>query len=720
MNARPRDADAPPSLALGALHLFVLSSLAVAQPLLDVLARAPEFFLAQRLGASDVLLAAVVACVLVPTLLMLIEALLGLISSRLRALAHVVFVTLLATLLASLVVQRVPLPGSAQLAAAVVLGIALGFAYARSAQVRSFVTVLAPAIVAVPALFLLASPIARILRPSDARPVLATAPQPYSVVMVVFDEFATVSLLDERHEIDRERYPNLAALAHEATWFRNATTVADVTQAAVAALLTGRYPVLDPLAVPEVHDANLFTALAGSHALDVRESYVPFCPLDLCPQPAAEARERRRTMLRDLGVVLLHVLTPAELRDALPDLSVPVLMLRPGGNVGALDARIVAAQQHHRGSDPAHRARLLDGFVAAVGAGPTPALHYLHVLLPHEPSMHLPSGRVCTPDAVREPLLWGEEVEPARRAQVRHLMQVELVDAFVGRLVRTLKESGRWDSTILILTGDHGVSYRPGNPRRAISRENLCDIVAVPLLVKLPGQASGGASDANAESIDVLPTILDALGVAAPWPMDGRPLSGDGAERATKKLIGPYWGALEKDVFPDGGPVTMASRLDPACLGVERKIELVGAGADRRKLHAPGAFAPLIGRRVAELPRAPARTDVRATLADAAAFAHVAPDAVAVPCTIRAEIAAAAETQGYVAVAIGGVVRAVTPIEPVRAGGARIVATVDEDSFVPGRNVVELFLVERDADGLALAPIADAGAGAAGVASPHG
>lgn len=69
----------------------------------------------------------------------------------------------------------------------------------------------------------------------------AAAAQP-PVVMLVFDEFPTISLLDAHERIDAERYPNFAAFARTGTWFPYATASVDETGRATEALLTGSTP----------------------------------------------------------------------------------------------------------------------------------------------------------------------------------------------------------------------------------------------------------------------------------------------------------------------------------------------------------------------------------------------------------------------------------------------------------------------------------------------
>ena len=66
----------------------------------------------------------------------------------------------------------------------------------------------------------------------------ASVKRPY-VVLLVMDEFPGDSLLDRHRRIDPVRYPNFAALAADATWFRNAFSVYDSTTKAVPLILDG-------------------------------------------------------------------------------------------------------------------------------------------------------------------------------------------------------------------------------------------------------------------------------------------------------------------------------------------------------------------------------------------------------------------------------------------------------------------------------------------------
>ena len=93
---------------------------------------------------------------------------------------------------------------------------------------------------------------------AEATTVAGEAP----VVLIVFDELATVSLMDGNGRLDAARYSAFASLARDATWYRNATTVHAHTTKAVPAILDGRVPSPGQLPTLADHPRNLFTLLA--------------------------------------------------------------------------------------------------------------------------------------------------------------------------------------------------------------------------------------------------------------------------------------------------------------------------------------------------------------------------------------------------------------------------------------------------------------------------
>lgn len=100
---------------------------------------------------------------------------------------------------------------------------------------------------------------------------------------------------------------------------------------------------------------------------------------------------------------------------------------------------------------------------------------------------------------------------------------VRQIDDALGRLFAVLEKAGRWDDTLVVFTSDHG-DYL--GDHWLGEKELFHDAsVKVPLIAALPGGARGAVSDRLVETIDLVPTFIEAAGGAAPHHMlDGRSL----------------------------------------------------------------------------------------------------------------------------------------------------------------------------------------------------
>jgi hypothetical protein len=161
-------------------------------------------------------------------------------------------------------------------------------------------------------------------------------------------------------------------------------------------------------------------------------------------------------------------------------------------------------------------------------------------MLPHSPWAYLPSG---TRYSLRQAPGWGpDEVWSGNQAAVdqywqRHLLQLGYADRVLGRLTARLRATGLFDRALVIVTADHGVSFRAGQKRRPLSPANLQDIAYVPLFVKRPGQRAHREVLASSRNTDILPTIAAAVGVRIPWHADGHSLLGDRAPEPDVVLV---------------------------------------------------------------------------------------------------------------------------------------------------------------------------------------
>jgi arylsulfatase A-like enzyme len=102
------------------------------------------------------------------------------------------------------------------------------------------------------------------------------------------------------------------------------------------------------------------------------------------------------------------------------------------------------------------------------------------------------------------------------------------VDAWLGRVVATLRDLGIYDRTLIVFTSDHGEELAERSDRfwdhhgHSVHKE----VVRVPLIVKLPHQEHAGTVvEAVTNTVHVMPTILDVLGVEpGEHEMQGRSL----------------------------------------------------------------------------------------------------------------------------------------------------------------------------------------------------
>ncbi len=676
------------------LHVFVLFSFAVAQPLFDLLSRGAEFFVVRRSEPLDLFLLTLFLMVLLPAPVVVAERVVGRWSPRLYRWVHGLVLAGPASLIALQVLKRLGGgPGVVLVGGAVVLGVVFSWGYFLFFPLRMFVTALTPVLVIFPGLFLFFSPVSKVVlakkEPGLAFPkVRAKAP----IVMVIFDELPLLSLLDGQGRIDAIRYPHFAALAREATWFRNTTTVSNSTPFAVPAILTGTYP--DPSLLPTAsdHPHNLFTLLGGSYNLKVLGTMTHLCPDSLCPPKKKRWVERLGSLGWDVSLLYLHLLLPPDLSSRLPDITEKWGNFR-GGRTRAGGSSRKALSRHFwslMAEDlKKDRLRQFMEFVGEVVLVDRPTLYFLHILLPHAPYHYLPSGKVYSTETSLPGLKGQRYVDDGwavLQLYQRHLLQVGFVDTLLGKLLARLKRVGLYHRSLIVVTADHGVSFRPGDLRRIPVRTNLPDIALVPLLIKAPYQHKGEISDAYVETIDILPTVADILNLPLPWPVDGRSAFDPFLARRKSRTLVQYSGERLK--------------LDPQVKAwhgaLERQLALFGAGT-RERLFKVGPYREMVGRSVHEVGIFGERGNVEVEINQRNLFANVDPKSSFIPAHITGRVLGTEEEKPlYLAITVNRVIRAVTRTWtfPVRGERNRWSAVVGERAFRPGRNEVEVFLVE--------------------------
>ena len=513
-------------VARAGAELLGLSAIVVAQPIFDALQRSTYAFPGAHVGGSDLVLFAVLLILLPPAAMLAIELLVGLASRSLRGLVHLAWIGLLIALfvwqlLTNEDVQsellRLLIPAAALVGAAIV--------YLRFDGAKQLLRILAFAAPVVAGLFLFTDPISNYTLPESTDVPKAQIDSQTPVVLLIFDEFPMTALLNDQEQVDAKRFPNFAALSRHSDWFRNALTVADATEQAVPAILTGDFPKPNSVASYADHPRNLFTLFdSSSYRLNISESQTDLCPPADCS--SSSSVPSRLAILTEVG---------GEVANSLPF------------NLAAKAGRKLEqwfpsdSGTSHGTSDPScpvdstgswcpHKQLLR--FTSDLQAEPQESLNVVHVELPHATWQYMPSGLRYSRSIIgRVPNseTWLNSPGYPMQALQRLTLQLEYTDRLLGKVIGRLRRLGLYDKALFIVLADHGASHVPGHSHRLLGHPadpiNSGAILHVPLFVKLPGQRRGRITDKPVRTIDIVPTIADVLGFQIPWRIDGASLS---------------------------------------------------------------------------------------------------------------------------------------------------------------------------------------------------
>jgi len=126
-------------------------------------------------------------------------------------------------------------------------------------------------------------------------------------------------------------------------------------------------------------------------------------------------------------------------------------------------------------------------------------------------------SRVYRPEDVSVPGFLLDD--PVVREELAHYYSsVRRADDAVGQVLLALKESGEADNTLVLFLSDHGMPF-------PFAKTQLYhQSTRTPLIVRWPGVIKpNSVDDINIVSaIDILPTLLDAIGAQVPGTLEGR------------------------------------------------------------------------------------------------------------------------------------------------------------------------------------------------------
>lgn len=171
---------------------------------------------------------------------------------------------------------------------------------------------------------------------------------------------------------------------------------------------------------------------------------------------------------------------------------------------------------------------------------------------------------------------WEPTTEELRQITRLYHDAVRSLDHRLAGLIRLLREAGRWDETLLIVTSDHGQSF--GDHGQMLHGMGVAeDLTRIPLWMRLPNRAFGGERCvAWASLVDILPTAVQLAGGSVPLESDGTLLS----SLAGSRRDGAVW-TMSDGMFGDWD----YERLDEQRVKVLDRIQLASYEADRKLVY---------------------------------------------------------------------------------------------------------------------------------------
>ncbi|MFW6162252.1 MAG: sulfatase [Planctomycetota bacterium] len=272
--------------------------------------------------------------------------------------------------------------------------------------------------------------------------------------------------------------PHMDALARGGVYFSEAFVAYPVCSASKAAIYTGLH--------------NHVNGLMGNTL-----NY--FRPADKLTDAQKQHRLYQANRVRDRYPTLIEIL-----RDAGYHLAVTSkLHVLPNHKFPFHEYRRIG-----RGAGGAGRA--VKGVVERARQNGRPWFLMLNISWPHRPFRNSDKTAIGVDPQIADPPGFLPDTPVVRQDWAEYLDAVEQADRQVGEGLAALRASGEENRTIVVFMGDHGPGFHRG-------KMSLHDFgLRVPLAIKGPGIRKGVRSDALVSELDLMPTLLDLLGLDAP------------------------------------------------------------------------------------------------------------------------------------------------------------------------------------------------------------
>ena len=171
-----------------------------------------------------------------------------------------------------------------------------------------------------------------------------------------------------------------------------------------------------------------------------------------------------------------------------------------------------------------------------------------------------------------------ESEKKLRRLKASYYGLMSEVDDNLGRLFAHLKATGQYDDTLIVFTSDHGEQM--GDHWLLGKCGYFEQSYHIPLIVRDPRASAdatrGRTVDAFTENVDIMPTMLEWLGIDAPHACDGRSLIpflrvvGAAGALARQKRIGNSTSAILRTTAQSARWEYRCTRARSTCIRGER------------------------------------------------------------------------------------------------------------------------------------------------------
>ncbi len=159
-----------------------------------------------------------------------------------------------------------------------------------------------------------------------------------------------------------------------------------------------------------------------------------------------------------------------------------------------------------------------------------------------------------------------ESADFGSKGRDKYDSEIFFTDLWVGKLLEWAEQQPWWKNTAVIISADHGEAFGEHQLYRH-AFEIWEVLIRVPLIVKVPGAAPRHIAERRS-AIDLAPTILDLMGVAAPPEFMG------------KSMAPELYGAVPENREPIVAELTEDSHNPPrrALIKGDYKLIIVGNG----------------------------------------------------------------------------------------------------------------------------------------------